>query len=149
MRQECIEGEGDHPTCRLWPETDQERALKAVERAFLAATLTKLSSNDPAVVGQIERAVCTCRHLTGYGMFIELAVPGDCQRSLGVKRDSGGAVLVWRGSERMLQSIAFFEDGLLDFLEIVPVDGEPWSCDECLAITSAPIEAVEIIPQGW
>jgi hypothetical protein len=149
MRHEWIDIEGGTPTLKLWPETEEERTLKAVERAFLAATLTKLSGSDADVAGQIEHAFCTCRHMTGYGAYIELALPGHCRPSQSVKHDAGGAILVWRGSERMLQSIAFFKDGLLDFLEIIPADGELWSVDECLAITSASIEAVRITPQGW
>jgi hypothetical protein len=149
MRREQIQTAGGAVALKLWPETEQEQALTPIERAFLAATLTQLSASDPTVRNQIEHAACTCRHATGYGMYLELAIPSSCRASSSVKRDAGGAILVWRGSERMLQSIAFFKHGLLDFLEIIPVDGDSWAADECLAITSARIDAVDITPQAW
>lgn len=145
MREEWIEIEGGNPALKLWPETEVEAALRAVERALLGATLAEASRIDAGIHRQIEQAVCACRHLTGYGMYLEIALPSDSQPSQSVRRTAGGATLTWRDTAKApLAAVAFFKDGLLEFLEVFPSDGEGWSVDECRTITSASLDAVEI-----
>lgn len=149
MREEWKQSQDGAPTLKQWPETGQERVLKPVELAFLAATLTKLAKSGPEVAQQIEHATYTCREMTGYGAFLELDVPDHLRSLAEIDRDQGGAVLAWRDSSRMLVSIAWFDKGLLVALEMYPVYDEAWSPQECLAILSAPLEEVDITPQGW
>ncbi len=149
MREEWKQSQDGVPTLKQWPETGQERVLKPVELAFLAATLTKLAKSGPEVAQQIEHATCICREMTGYGAFLEFSVPDHFRSLAEIVGNQGGAVLAWRDSSRMLVSIAWFDKGLLVALEMYPVYDEAWSPQECLAVLSAPLEEVDITPQGW
>lgn len=149
MRREWITHETGGRTLSLWPESTSELELGPVERSFLIATLSRQTGTDPGLSAQIHGATCTCRTLTNYGAMLDLDTPANIQPFLNEVQPAGGALLAWRDTPRYLEGFVWFKEGRLDCLEIVPLDGEGWTNDECIAILAAPLDAVEIVPQGW
>jgi hypothetical protein len=147
MREQWKRVEGGTPALSLWPETEQEQQLTAVERSLLEATLARAVRNYEDLCAQIELVRCTCRDFTGYGAYLHLEVPGSLPGAASAERAMGEARINWVSREREdLRTVVFFEHGRLAALELYPGDGENWTVTDCREILSAHPADVVISP---
>ena len=99
--------------------------LLPMERAVLA----KLLEGDFPLLDmlrlQLENCKVTGREMTGCGFFLNLAVPDDMPRSIGLDTQFGDVLAVLPGLENGAGFLLYLKDGLLDMLEGYSFD-EPW-----------------------
>jgi hypothetical protein len=126
-----------------WPEIETESNLTSVERDLLAVVLSKEILNQPNLIHQLATIRCKYREYSNYGAFVHYEHPSPAPRVSLPLGPLGHATIGWNRSplakheNYFLMAWAFFKEGHLVTMELVPVGEDPWSAEECDALLEA------------